>query len=176
MRRIQFVAMTVIGIAFFFGAADAQKRPVKKPPVKKPVPASRVLPPLDVRVAREKVEIQLANVNRFVDVLGPIAQGIEVLDEAGKTKTLPKATADRNEDNKQKVVQAIRNLKAGLSDLESEFRTKSSLQNYLARIEGITDLGAGSEDSALAGKFVAAKEPLRDVAKKLTDTLAALPR
>jgi hypothetical protein len=29
---------------------------------------------------------------------------------------------------------------------------------------------------ALAGKFVAAKDPLRDVTAKLTDTLAVMPR
>ncbi len=176
MRRIQLLALTGIAVALFAGAATAQKKPVKKTPVKKTSAPLRVLPPLDVRVAREKVEIQLANVNRFIDVLGPIAQGIELMDESATTKPLPKTTADKNEANKQKVVVAIRNLKAGISDLESEFRTKPLLQKYLPSIEGITDLGAASEDSAIAGKFVAAKEPLRSVARKLTDTLAVLPR
>lgn len=176
MRAIKFLALTGMAVVLFAGAATAQKKPVRKTPVKKTSAPTRVLPPLDVRVGREKVEIQLANVNRFVDVLGPIAQGIELLDDSARTKPLPQATADKNEANKQKVVVAIRNLKAGISDLETEFRTKPLLQKYLPTIEGITDLGAGSEDSALAGKFVAAKEPLRNVARKLTVTLAALPR
>ena len=163
--------MAVIVLALFAGAADAQRRrtPVKKPPV-------ATVPPLDVRAAREKVDNQLANVNRFIDVLGPIAQTIEALDEQAKTKPLKKDINDQNEANKQKVIEAIRNLKAGLSTLESEFRTKVALKKYLPSIQGITDLAAQSEDLAIAGKFVASKEPLRNASMKLTDTLAALPK
>ena len=62
------------------------------------------------------------------------------------------------------------------ADRETEFRTKPVLQKYLPSIDGITDLSAASEDSAIAGKFVAAKDPLRDISKKLADTLAVLPR
>jgi len=45
----------------------------------------------------------------------------------------------------------------------------------LPTIQGITDLCSQSEDSAIAGKFVAAKEPLRAISKKLSDTLALMP-
>lgn len=176
MKHFQFAILSLLMLALFAGAANAQRKTTKKSPVKKPAVTKTIVPPLDVRAAREKVDNQLANVNRFIDVLGPIALGIETLDESAKAKPLPKATTDRNEANKQKVIAAIRNLKAGLSDLESEFRTKIALQKYLPSIQGITDLTSQSEDSAIAGKFVAAKEPLRDAAKKLTDTLAILPR
>ena len=174
MKHLKFVTPALLLLVLITGTAVAQRKQVRKTPVKKP-PVT-VVPPLDVRAAREKVDNQLANVNRFVDVLGPIAQGIEFLDESVKTKQLPKATVDQNEANKQKVIAAIRNLKAGLTDLESEFRTKPALQKYLPSIQGITDLAAKSEDLAIAGKFVASKEPLRNVALKLTDTLKVLPR
>lgn len=167
-----------MAIAIFAGAATAQKKPAKKRATsKKPTPSSttKTVPPLEVRAAREKVEVQVANVTRFVDVMGPIVQSIETLDQSAKTKKLPKATIDKNEATKLKVIEAIQNLKAGLSSLESEFRTKPLLQKYLVSIEGITDLAARSEDTALAGKYVASKEPLRDALKKLTDTLAAMP-
>jgi hypothetical protein len=62
-----------------------------------------------------------------------------------------------------------------LTDLESDFRTKPALQKYLASIQGITDLAGQAEDAAIAGKFVSAKDPLRDVAQKLTDTLKVMP-
>jgi predicted transport protein len=175
MKHLQIIAPVVLSLVVFTGSAAAQKKPVRKTPVKN-TPVKAVIPPLDVRAAREKVEVQLSNVNRFVDVLGPIAQGIETLDQSATQKPLAKATADKNETNKVKVVEAIRNLKTGLATLESEFRTKPALQKYLVNIQGITDLAALSEDSAIAGKFVAAKDPLRDVAQKLTDTLAVLPR
>ncbi len=174
MKHFRLAATVLLAFTLFAVAADAQRKPVRKTPVKKP-PVT-VVPPLDVRAAREKVDNQLANVNKFIDVLGPIAQAIELLDESGKTKTLPKATVDKNEANKQKVIAAIRNLKAGLTDLESEFRTKPVLQKYLPNIQGITDLASQSEDLAIAGKFVASKEPLRGIALKLTDTLKVLPQ
>lgn len=176
MKLFPFAATAILSIAFFAGAAAAQKKTARKTSVKKAAAETRVVPPLDVRAAREKIDNQLENVNRFVDVLGPIAQAIETLEESGKTRPLSRAAAEKNEANKQKVIEAIRNLGSGLANLEAEFRVKLSLQKYLPSIEGIADLGAESEDSALAGRFVAAKEPLRNIARKLSDTLAALPR
>lgn len=177
MKPQHLVVLAIVALLAFSGSASAQKKPVKKTTTaKKPVAAKTVVPPLDVRAAREKVEIQLGNVQQFVDVLGPIAQGIEDLEASAKTKPLAKSAADKNAANKQKVVEAIRNLKTGLSTLEAEFRTKASLQKYLPSIQGITDLAGESEDSAIAGRFVAAKDPLRDVIKRLTDTQAVLPK
>lgn len=177
MKPQHLIVLAIVALLAFSGSASAQKKPVKKTTTaKKPVAAKTVVPPLDVRAAREKVEIQLGNVQQFVDVLGPIAQGIEDLEASAKTKPLAKSAADKNAANKQKVVEAIRNLKTGLSTLEAEFRTKASLQKYLPSIQGITDLAGESEDSAIAGRFVAAKDPLRDVIKRLTDTQAVLPK
>jgi hypothetical protein len=175
MERIKIITLALFLLVFVAGTADAQKKSSRKTSTKK-TSTAKVVPPLAVRTAREKVDIQLSNVNRFVDLLGPIAQGIEDLDNSAKTKPLPKTTADTNAVNKKNVIEAIRNLRTALSNLESEFRTKLELKKYLPSIEGITDLAAGSEDSAIAGKFVASKEPLREVSKKLTDTLAAMPR
>jgi len=175
MKQLKFITPAVLLLTLFTVAADAQTKKTRKSTTKKST-ATKTIPPLDVRTARDKVSIQLSNVKRFIDVLGPIAQGIETLDESGKTKRLPKATVDQNEANKQKVITAIRNLKVGLTDLETEFRTKTALQKYLPNIQGITELAAESEDLAIAGKFVASKEPLRSVAQKLTDTLTVIPQ
>ncbi|MFN2501838.1 MAG: hypothetical protein ABR530_07500 [Pyrinomonadaceae bacterium] len=175
MKIIQFLCVMAVLLAVFAGAAAAQKKAPKRPAAKKPAANKTTVQPLDIRTAREKVSIQLDNVNRFIDVLGPVAQGIETLDRSAQTNSLTKAAIDRNEANKQKVIVAIRNLRSGLSDLETHFRTKTSLQKYLSSIQGITDLASQSEDAAIAGKFVGSKEPLRDVAQKLTDTLALIP-
>lgn len=172
MKHIQIIVLSLAAIGLFAGAADAQRKTTKKSTTKA---SKSVLPPLDVRAAREKVSNQLANVNQFVDILGPIAQGIEELDGLARSKQLNQNTNNLNEKNKQKLIVAIQALRAGLTDLESDFRTKPTLQKYLASIQGITDLAAQAEDSAIAGKFVSAKEPLRDVAQKLTDTLKVMP-
>ena len=173
MRHFQLAATVVLGLAVFIGTADAQKRTVKKPIAKKP--PVKVVPPLDVRAGREKVDNQLSNVNDFVNKLSSIAQGLEVADTDAKAGNLRPKTAAKIEAKKAEIVEAIRNIKVAMTNLESEFRTKPALRKYLPNIEGVTDLAAQSEDSAIAGKFVAAKAPLRDVAKKLTDTLTAMP-
>jgi len=59
--------------------------------------------------------------------------------------------------------------------LETDFRTKPLLAQYLPKLQGISTLSAQSEDDAIAGQFVAAKDPLRQIALKLNDTLAVLP-
>lgn len=175
MRFLRIAAPAVLLLLLFAGAADAQRK-TKKTTAKKTVPArAAVLPPLSVRAAREKVDIQLSNVNRFIDVFGPIAQDLESAQQSPQTGARSQAVSEKNNANKQKVIAAIRNLRDGLSTLESEFRTKPELQRYLPRIQGITDLAARSEDMAIAGRFVASKDPLRDVKQKLTDTLRTLP-
>ncbi len=175
MRKIQLVALAIISIAIFAGAATAQKktpkRPVKKPPATKPLVA-----PLEVRTAREKVEIQRDNVIGFADKLWPIAQSIEILDASAAAKRLSKDGIARNEVTKQKFIAILRNIRNDLSLLESEFRTKPVLKKYLPNVEGVTDMASTAEDLAMAGKFVASKDPLREITKKLTDALVVIPR
>jgi hypothetical protein len=176
MITVRSFTIALAFTTFFVGSVYAQrtttKRPVKRPATTK---TNTKLPPLEVRAARVKVSNQLFNVNQFVAVFGPIAQSIEALDKESRTRKISKKSVDDNETNKQKVIAAIRNLRAGLVTLETEFRTKPDLRIYLIKIQGISDLSARSEDLALAGKFVASRDPLRTVAQKLNDTLAVMP-
>lgn len=179
MRNFRIFGIAFLALALFAVSASAQKKTAKKPTTKKPAPttnsSTKIVPPLDVRAGREKVDIQLSNVNDFVNMLGTIAQGLEIADADAKAGKLRPATASKIDAKKKEIVAAIRNMSVVLRGLESEFRTKAALQKYLPQIEKISDLSTESEDLAIAGKFVAAKEPLRNVAKKLTDTLAAMP-
>jgi len=174
MKKLRFLLPTLILSVAFVASADAQATRARKATAKKTT--SKTIPPLDVRAAREKVDVQLSNVNDFVNKLGTIAQGLEVADADAKAGSLKPATAAKINAKKTEIVEAIRNIKQALGNLESEFRTKRILQKYLPSIEGITDLSAESEDLAITGKFVAAKDPLRQTAKKLSDTLAIMPR
>lgn len=176
MQPLRSLTLILAAIAIFAGAADAQKKSTKKPAPKKPAPSVKVLPPLDVRAAREKVDIQLSNVNDFVEKLGPIAQGLDTAEADRVAGKLSAKTAASIEASKARLIEAIRGMRTGLSDLESEFRTKTALQKYLPSIQGVTELVERSEDYAIAGKFVMAKDPLREIAAKLSDTLAVLPK
>jgi hypothetical protein len=167
-----------VALGVFAATADAQRRKTttrRTTTTKKPPTTVKPALTAEVIVAKTKVSNQLFNVNAFVDKLGPIAQGIESVDGEAKTKRLKKSILDENAANKQGVIQAIRGLKTGLVNLETEFRTKPDLRKFLVSIQGISDLAAQSEDAAIAGRFVASKDPLRTVAKKLGDTLAVMP-
>ena len=173
MKDLRFVAFIALSVAIFAGSGEAQKKTGKRSSSKSA--ASKTLPPLEVRAAREKVDNQLANVNRFVEGMGELAQNIEDLDAQAQTKPLSKRFADLNASHKEQLLLMLRNLRTGLTNLESDFRTKPVLQRYLPSIQGISQLSAEAEDSAIAGRFVAAKVPLRTVSQKLTDTLKVLP-
>lgn len=177
MKSVSLVTFGLIAVFIFAGSASSQKKTTRKPAPKKAVATTpaKILPPLDVRAGREKVDVQLSNVNDFVNKLGTIAQGLEVADADAKAGRLKPETSAKIKAKKIEIIEAIRNIKLGLGNLESEFRTKPALQKYLPTIQGITDLAEESEDLAIAGKFVAAKDPLRDASKKLTDTLTVLP-
>ena len=174
MKTIRFLLIFFAAILFLTDSAAAQRR---KPPIKRPVPkaAIPVAFTTDINSAKEKVSNQITNVTRFNSALGPIAQGIQDLDAQAKTKKLDKKASDLNEANKRKVIQAIRNLRAGLAALEVEFRTKPALKRFLLKIQGITDLSAQSEDAAFAGRFTDSGKPLLLVVEKLSNTLAVMP-
>ncbi len=165
MRSVRFMPLLLLLMVAAAIPAAAQRS-------RKPAPKPRFN--ADIANAKQKTENQLSNVNRFIEVLGPIAQNIEDLDRQNRIKPLPKDVYAKNEVNKKKVIAALRNLRAGLVALETDFRTKAVLKKYLPNIQGISDLAAEAEDDMLASKFVAAKDPLRSVAQRLSDTYALL--
>lgn len=167
---LTFLSISLLTLAIP-ATAQRTRRPAPKPT---PKPTKPVATP-EVAAAKQKVSNQLYNVNIFVDKMGPVAVAIEDIDKESKTKRLNQEVIDANEENKKKLILALRGLREGLRILESDFRTKPALTRYLTQIQGVTNLCALSEDAAIAGKFVASKEPLRQVAMKLTDTMAVMP-
>jgi hypothetical protein len=146
--------------------ADAQRRPVRRTTPK--VVTSNVT---QVRTGAEKVSIQIKNVTKFIYVLGGVASGIEIVDKDPRAN---QAARSANEQNKRDVLQAIRNLRAGLAALEVEFRTNNLLKRHLVHIQGITALSAQTENLASSGEFIEAGKPLLLVVEQLSDTLAAM--
>lgn len=156
----------------------AQKKPTRYPPKPTVVTSgmgnSSSAPITDARSGAEKVSIQIKNVTKFIYVLGGVASGIEQVEADVKARKANRAAIEKNEANKQDVMQAIRNLRAGLAALEVEFRTQPALKKFLPQIQGITDLSAQCEDLARSGQFSASGKPLLLVVEKLSDTLAAM--
>ena len=174
MRAARFFTVLCILVLCFAFTVSAQRTRKKPVPRATPRPTPTAVSPV-VAVAKLQVSNQLHNVNTFVDRLGPIAVIIESADKEAAAGRLKKEALDANEANKKKIVAAIRGMREGLVTLETDFRTKPQLTRYLSTIQGISSLSAQSEDRAIAGQFVASKDPLRQVALKLNDLLAVLP-
>ena len=177
MRTTRFLIVLSILLGLLVVSASAQRtrRPARRPaPKPTPTPVRPVITP-EVSAAKQKVADQLHNVNVFVDRMGPIAVAIENSDKDAAARRLRPAEIDANNANTQTVVAAIRGLRDGLVALETDFRTRPQLAQYLPRVQGISTLSAQSEDHAIAGRFVAAKDPLRQISLKLNETLAVMP-
>ena len=177
MRTARYLTVIFILVLLSVASASAQRtrRPARRP-APKPTPTPvRPIVTAEVTAAKQQVANQLHNVNVFVDIFGPVAIGIETRDKDAAARRLDKKALDTLDLDKRKLIAAIRGLRDGLVALETDFRTKPALSQYLPRIQGIGTLSTQSEDSAIAGRFVAAKEPLRQIGLKLNETLAVLP-
>ena len=177
MRTAKLLTVFSILLVLFVVSASAQRtrRPARRPaPKPTPTPVRPVITP-EVTAAKQQVANQLHNVNVFVDIFGPVAVGLEANDKAAASRTLTGKALEKHDLDKRKIIAAIRGLRDGIVALETNFRTKPQLSLYLPKIQGIGTLSTQSEDSAIAGKFVAAKEPLRQIGLKLNETLAVLP-
>jgi hypothetical protein len=168
MKKLTILLLILTCLSF---SATAQKR--KKTRVK-PVTGTGVTTN-EIRDGAEKVSIQLKNVSKFVYLLGGIARGIEDIDKDARAGKLSRAVSDKNQTYKQNVIASIQGLRAGLIQLESDFRVKPKLMPYLAVIRGITEISGTAEDQATNGEMVNAGKTLLQIIEKLTDTLVALP-
>ncbi len=172
LSKITFLVL-VIGL-IFAGSAAAQKKKTTTRRTTTPT-TNPTTNSFEVRQNAEKTAIQLKNVTSFIYKLGGIATTIEALDADAKAGKLSKSQQDKFTQQKQAVIQSIRNLKAGLAALETEFQAKPALRNYLLQIQGVTDLATQSEDLAASGRFADSGRVLITVVEKLADTLAAMP-
>lgn len=159
-------------------SADAQrKRTTRKTTPTKTTTTTTTMTTnaLEIRQNAEKVSIQLKNVTTFIYKLGGIASAIEALDNDAKANKLSRAQLDKFIQQKQAVITSIRNLKAGLAELETQFRVKPAIKLYLLQAQGVTDLATQSEDLATAGRFTDSGRVLVAIVEKLADTLTAMP-
>lgn len=189
MKFISTMIFMAVLLTLGVGSVFAQKRTYPKPRVvtsstlsgKKTTRTTKKTPPQAktaaatpsvVSVSSQKVSNQITNVTRFLFLLGGIAKGIEDLDKDNKAN---KQARDANEQNKKNVQQTIRNLRAGLLALETEFQTTPALRPYLPKIQGISKLASQSESLAMANRFMDSGKPLVIVVEQLADTLAEMP-
>lgn len=174
-RKLVAVAAVLICILSLGFSANAQKRKTTAKKTKTAPAAETTNKNLELKAGAEKVSTQIKNLSRFIYNLGGVARVIEDLDRDIADGKASRSAPQLNEKNKQAVVGTIRNLRDGLAALEIEFRTKPALKNYLAQIQGITEISGRAEDQAAAGQMVESGKTLLIIIEKLTDALASLP-
>jgi hypothetical protein len=170
----------IFASAFCAQATLAQQRkttPSRTALPKKKTTSARTAAPKnnDIKDETPKVANQLKNVSRYIFVLGAVANGLEDTDKLIRNGRATQSAIEVNNQNKQKVINSIRDLRAGLAALEIDFRTKPALRVFLPQIDGIAGLAGTSEELAIGGSFMDAGKNLLLVVEKLTDALAAMP-
>ena len=149
-------------------SAAAQRKTTKKPvPKATPKPAASLV----VREESTKVAAQIKDITKFLYFLGGTNQLIIGID------TDPKATANaKNQSNigKQGVIKAIKNVRAGLVQLEGEFHSKPELRPYIIHIQGVSEMAGIAEGQAAGGQLDNAGKTLLEVVNRLTETLKNL--
>lgn len=180
MKIMKNTFVLFVFATFLFGLsleANAQRRraPRRRAATTTTAAATAAANSAEVKANARKVSDQLKNVTRFVYLLGGIAKNIEDIDRDAKTRKLSTAALNTNETNKKAVVQSLANLRAGLTALETEFRSKPALKLYNFQIQGISDLGSQAESLAVSGQFTESGKVLLSIVEKLSDTLVSLP-
>jgi hypothetical protein len=172
LLNLTFLSLALL-LTFSASASAQRKKPVTKKPTTTTTTTS--VNSLEVKQTAEKVSIQLKNVTTFLYKLGSVASAIEALDADARAKKLSPPQITKFNEQKQAVITSIVNLKAGIAELEVQFRTKPSVKSYIFQIQGVTDLVTQSEDLARGGRFADSGRVLIQVVEKLADTLAAMP-
>jgi hypothetical protein len=128
----------------------------------------------EAKVGREKIAAQIKVLTQFLYLYAGISKGIESVDQTARARDASSVTVEANERNKAKVKESIRNIRAGLDRLESDFRFSPTLKNYFGYITGVARIGSDAESQAGANRFDEAGRSLLKAVNQLTDALVAI--
>ncbi|HZS10266.1 MAG TPA: hypothetical protein VFD58_35890 [Blastocatellia bacterium] len=128
--------------------------------------------PVDLRADAAAAAEQLKLVSRFLYLYGRISNGLETSEAQEKRGDLPRTVADRNRESKARVVENIRNLRAGLDQLLTRFQNNSKLQIQAVKLMNANQDAATAEQLAGSGRFDEAGRALVKVAERLAEVVA----
>lgn len=165
----KILILLLMTIMVLVGQGAAQRRTTPKPT---PTPN---IQKAEISDAIKTTTEQLKRLNRFIFILGGVADGIEKVDEEIRQGKATRAVIDQNDRNKDTVMQSIRNLRAGIVNLEVEFKAKESLRIYSGSVAGITQMMGVAEDQVGDGKVREAGRTLLMISERLIDTIATMP-
>jgi hypothetical protein len=130
----------------------------------------------EIRAGREQIASQIKVLTQFLYLFGGISKSIETAEQVNRNheESSVGMSPDRIEQNKAKLRESIKNVRAGLERLESSFRLNPVLQTYYPNLAGVARLGQTAESQAAANNFDQAGRSLINGVNKLADALVAL--
>jgi hypothetical protein len=176
VKRFAVLALLVLLLAPDPSLAQRRRRaPAKRPAPAKTAPKTDETAAVDAerRDAARKISGQIKRLSRFLYIYGGAVKTIEDADRALGANA---SAADREatERSKAAVAESVRNVRAGLDELENDFGTKPSLRPYYRPIIGLGATAVDAERLAGQGRFADAGNALLKALGQLTDTLAAM--
>jgi hypothetical protein len=124
-----------------------------------------------VREGATEVANQIKTLTRFIYLLGGVAKGLEQADVAIRRREASSAIIESTEASKARVRSTLRDVRAGLDKLETDFRANPALTPYYYKLAGVADGAAKAEQLAAANQFDQAGRSLLNVVNRLTDVL-----
>ena len=165
MLRIATLFITLIMLAP--STLYGQTRRTTRRPATSPSPSVSIIR----RQGATRVADQIKNLSRFLYLLGGVARGIEVADEAARRNEASPTILEQTRRNKSSVKTSIQAVREGLDKLELDFRSNPELNRYYIRLAGVAAGASRAEQQAASNQFEAAGRTLIDVANRLTDVL-----
>ena len=159
-------AIAMVLLAPAGGFAQTRKRTATK--------SSRATAPAAGEVQRQgatRVADQIKILTKFIYLLGGVAKGLEVADDAATRNEASAADIDKAKQSKASVRASIQSVREGLDKLEIDFRMTPELQRYYIKLAGVASGAATAEDQAAANQFDKAGRTLLGVVNHLTDVL-----
>ena len=114
---------------------------------------------------------QIKILTKFIYLLGGVAKGIEQSDLAITRNEASPAVIEQTEKSKATVRSSIKDVRAGLDKLETDFRTTPALELYYITLGGVARDAAIADQQATANQFDQAGRTLLGVVNRLTDVL-----
>ena len=141
-------------------SASSQKRRASSSPTAGPDTTT-------VNAARIKLADRVKTLSQFLYIYGRLTKDLEL--------SGAQSSASGGDDrSKAAVVASVRNVRAGLDDLASQFRSTPGLERQSGEIAAAARRAEDAEAAAAAGQYHQAGLALVEVVKQLTDVLIDL--
>lgn len=175
MKRALALAFVCIVLSSMVASSQTRRRTTpKKRPVSSTTYAEKQQ--AEISAGRQQIAAQIKTLTQFLYLFGGISKSIETAEQVNRNHEDSSVgmSVERIDQNKAKLKESIKSVRAGLEHLESSFRLNPVLMTYYPNLAGVAKLGQTAESQAGANSFDQAGRTLINATNKLADALVAL--